>query len=270
MKNIICLLLFVIFFISEHSHAQNKIPSGARRFVFSFGIGSAYTGNEPFKTEKDELYHNPRKGTLAPRYSLLYVPLEMGLAYALNKRLVLKTSFSFSKVYSKLGTIHADPNQFWLVQEYVPYVNKEVGIGIQWTRKKLRSRYGTGVIKEKNFVAPVVRKYGELLYSHSFYHQITEFINDQKAIHLGNISLGFYRNYFFSKSKTLMFYGGGRIGIPIYRTRDHIENILQNTEGTVIQKSTWKELDRTNTFLNYFQLRWGIKYILPNSKKSKS
>ncbi len=267
MKRIVCLIILLVV-VQKWANAQKKLPDGARRIVFSLGIGAAWTGNEPFKVEDDELYYNPKKETLAPKYSSLNVPLEIGLAYTLNKRLVLKTEFSYSKVYAKVGTIYTKPTEYWLVQEYIPYKNKEIGIGLQWTRRKFRSRYRLPY-REKNFVAPVVRKYAELLYVHSFYNQSTQFANDAKAIQFGNLSLGFYRNYFFSKSKSFMIYGGCRIGIPIYRTRDHIENILQNTENTVVQKDTWKELDRTNTFLKYFQLRWGIKYVLPTLKKSK-
>lgn len=259
-------LLVVLISLTEGIHAQKKLPTGARRMVFNIGIGGAWTGGEPFKFEGEGLYYNPKKGTLGPRYSILYVPVEMGFSYVLNRNIALRTSLSISKVYSRQGTTYADPAKYWEPHEHIPYSNKEIGIGLQWTRKKLSSRYGTGKRTENAFVAPVVRKYAELMYSHAFYHQITEYYNEQEAIQFGNLSLGLYRNYFFSKSNSFMIYGGCRIGIPIYRTRDHIENILQNTEGNVIQKSTWKELDRTNTFLNYFQLRWGVKYVLPNKK----
>lgn len=212
-------------------------------------------------SDRSEVYYNPNNSQLENKRNGLFLPIEIGLNYAFSKKAVVKIQYGTFRSYSKMREV---PNDFLGsagLGVYHPFLVNEVTVGLQFTNPYVINRGFSGLSKKKNYIAPIVRSYFEIEYTHSFYSLISEYTNTKPSIQFGSVNFGMYRNFYFQNSKSLFFFGGIKSGFPVLFNRADYNSIPQNSEQNLDLNTSWDEIFSSYIRKTVFQFKIGVKYL---------
>jgi len=265
MKKLNFIFIIVLMILPITVNAQKHGKPGRRLFV-SISGAAGITGRSLVKIRESELYYNPEISEFENKRSPLYVPAEIGVNFVVNRNLVFKLQGGMQKAHSEVRM--SGPSSwygygFGVNEELHPFLVRDLTMGIQINNNFYWSRYSLSIKRNGDYIAPISRSYFEFEYTHSFYSQISEYINVNPDIQFGTLTLGVYKNMYFQKFRSFFGFAGIRTGIPVYYSKDQSNWIMQNTEGTVDTEETWNQLRLQNILVKGVQIRAGIKYLFP-------